>query len=61
MIVLLLARIRLLADATAILGTEKTIIPGMPAEVQIQTATRTLLDYLVSPILAMIERSFLEN
>ncbi|MBT3533685.1 MAG: HlyD family type I secretion periplasmic adaptor subunit [Rhodospirillaceae bacterium] len=55
------ARVRLPVDAAQTLGQDRTIVPGMPAEVQIQTATRTLLDYMLSPILAQLEISFLEK
>jgi HlyD family secretion protein len=55
------ARIRLPLDVADILGGSKTIIPGMPADVQIQTSSRTLLDYLISPILSQLEVSFLEK
>ncbi|AKO96991.1 type I secretion membrane fusion protein, HlyD family [Marinovum algicola DG 898] len=55
------ARIKLPADYAETLGAGRQVIPGMPADVQIQTSTRTLLDYLISPILSQIERSFREE
>jgi HlyD family type I secretion membrane fusion protein len=55
------ARIKLPDDASILLGDDKTIIPGMPAEVQIQISPRSLLDYLISPILTQLEQSFRES
>mgnify|MGYP002631644203 CR=1 FL=1 len=55
------ARISLPSDAKQLLGEGRKIIPGMPADVQIQTYSRTFLDYLVSPLLAQLEVSFRED
>lgn len=55
------ARIRLPPDAVKLLGEDRKIIPGMPADVQIQTRSRSLLDYLVSPLLSQLEVSFRED
>ena len=55
------ARVRLPLDATSTLGAERLIIPGMPAEVQIQMSSRTFFDYMISPILSQLEVSFLEK
>jgi len=38
-----------------------TLIPGMPAEVLINTGTRTLLQYLLQPALDAYSRSFIEE
>jgi len=38
-----------------------TLIPGMPAEVLINTGTRTLLQYLLQPALDAYARSFIEE
>ena len=38
-----------------------TLIPGMPAEVLINTGTRTLLQYLLQPALEAYSRSFIEE
>jgi len=37
------------------------LIPGMPAEVMILTGDRTLLDYLLRPLLDSITKSFRES
>lgn len=55
------ARVRLPLDATSILGVDRVIIPGMPADVQIQMSSRTFFDYMISPILSQLEVSFLEK
>jgi HlyD family type I secretion membrane fusion protein len=54
-------RISIPPDAAETLGKDRKIIPGMPADVQIQIAPRTFLDYLISPILAQLEKSFREE
>ncbi|MGZ8996766.1 MAG: HlyD family type I secretion periplasmic adaptor subunit, partial [Rhodospirillales bacterium] len=36
------------------------LVPGLPAEVFIQTTERTLLDYLLQPMLMAMERTFRE-
>jgi HlyD family type I secretion membrane fusion protein len=36
------------------------LVPGLPAEVFIQTSERTLLDYLLQPMLMAMERTFRE-
>lgn len=37
------------------------LYPGMPAEVMIRTGSRTLLDYLLAPVLAGTEKAFREQ
>jgi epimerase transport system membrane fusion protein len=36
-------------------------LPGMPAEVLIQTGDRTLLQYLADPLKDSLARSFIED
>jgi HlyD family type I secretion membrane fusion protein len=43
------AQIELPADELAKLGKESTLVPGMPAEVFIETTPRSVLSYLVKP------------
>ncbi|MBF0445663.1 MAG: HlyD family type I secretion periplasmic adaptor subunit, partial [Magnetococcales bacterium] len=55
-------RIRL--DATSTLskqGKKLTIIPGMTTSVDILTGKKTILDYLLNPILLLKERAFRER
>ena len=37
------------------------LVPGMPAEVFMQTASRTLLSYLLKPIADQMQRAFVEQ
>jgi HlyD family secretion protein len=53
-------RLRLPADQLALLGDVK-LKPGMPAEVYIQTRTRSPLSYLLQPLGDQIARSFRER
>ena len=53
-------RLRLSADELDKLG-DLTLKPGMPAEVFIQTRTRTPLSYLLQPLSDQIARSFRES
>jgi membrane fusion protein, epimerase transport system len=53
------AQVRLDADALARAGGLK-LLPGMPAEVQVQTAERTPLAYLSEPLLAYLRRGLRE-
>lgn len=48
-------------DRMQALDPEITLTPGMPAEVYIPTIERTLLQYLVQPLLFTIEHSFREH
>ncbi len=45
------AQIELPPSEIARLGKEHTLVPGMPAEVYIETTPRTILSYLVKPLL----------
>lgn len=42
------------------LGDDNTLVPGMPAEIYIQTASRTPLNYLLKPLLDNFEPAFKE-
>jgi HlyD family secretion protein len=55
-----LARIALPDTELAKLGEHK-LVPGMPADVQIRTADRTALSYLVKPLRDQIEKAFRER
>ncbi len=37
------------------------LYPGMPAEAYIVTQSRTLLSFLFAPIIATVDRSFIER
>jgi HlyD family secretion protein len=56
-----LARIELPAEAVAKLPPEVTLKPGMPAEVMVMTSERTVLDYLLEPLLGSFRKSFRES
>jgi HlyD family secretion protein len=43
------------------LGGRKRLVPGMPVEAFIQKADRTVLDYIVRPIVDQIRRAFRED
>jgi HlyD family secretion protein len=47
-------------DELARLG-EGTLLPGMPVEAFLQTGDRSVLDYLLHPLSAQIDRAFREN
>jgi multidrug efflux pump subunit AcrA (membrane-fusion protein) len=51
-----IARVELEGGQEALLADE-TLYPGMPAEVMIVTGSRTMLDYLVSPLFRAIDRA----
>lgn len=51
------ARVGLTAGELTKLG-DKTLVPGMPVEVYIQTGTRTALAYILKPIEDQLNRSF---
>lgn len=55
-----LARIKVTAEGKEKLG-DLTLIPGMPAEVLINTGSRTLLEYLLQPATDAFARSMLEE
>ncbi len=56
-----LARIRIDRDRIKELAPDVELVPGLPAEVFIRTAERTVLDYLMQPILMTIEHTFRER
>ena len=43
------------------LGEALDINPGMPAEVLIMTGERTMLQYLIQPLIDSLRRSFRES
>lgn len=45
-------------DLESCLGDLRRLVPGMPAEVYIQTGDRTVWSYLVKPIADQLARSF---
>lgn len=54
-------RVDLSGAELARLGDDVRLVPGMPAEVHIQTAPRTALSYLVKPLSDQIARAFREE
>ena len=54
-----LARVQVTPAGMVHLASLK-LLPGMPAEVLIKTGERTLLDYLLRPLLDAFARSFKE-
>jgi epimerase transport system membrane fusion protein len=44
-----------------LLKSELTLLPGMPAEVLINTGERTMLEYLFDPLTDAVARSFIED
>jgi HlyD family secretion protein/epimerase transport system membrane fusion protein len=55
-----LARVEVDRDALKLLQPSMEIIPGMPAEVLIVTAHRTMLEYMIEPFKQAFQRSFRE-
>ncbi len=55
-----LARVRLPEEELKRLGEHK-LLPGMPADVQIRTADRTVLSYLVKPLKDQVDKAFRER
>ncbi|MFZ2869737.1 HlyD family type I secretion periplasmic adaptor subunit, partial [Zavarzinia sp.] len=55
-----LARIVVAEDQIARLGAAR-LVPGMPAEVIVNTGNRTALEYLLKPVVDMFARSFKED
>jgi HlyD family secretion protein len=47
-------QIELGPDELAKLGREHKLIPGMPAEIYIETTSRTMLSYIVKPIMDLV-------
>lgn len=56
-----LARVIVAEEELARLGQGIEMVPGMPAEVMIETAERTMYDYLADPFLDAVRHSFREN
>jgi protease secretion system membrane fusion protein len=55
-----LAQVEVKPEAAPMLG-ENLIRPGMPASVLIRTGERTMLSYLVKPLLERLDKSFKEQ
>jgi HlyD family secretion protein len=55
------ARVVLNDDATKLLPSGETLLPGMPAEAYIQTGNRTVLTYLLEPLEEQFRRAMREN
>lgn len=55
-----LARVQVSDSGMAILKG-KSLVPGMPAEVLVNTGERTALDYFIKPLIDAIARSFKER
>lgn len=55
-----LARVTLTPESLADLG-EVVLVPGMPAEVLINTGARTFLEYALKPLSNVMARSFIED
>jgi HlyD family secretion protein/epimerase transport system membrane fusion protein len=56
-----LARVEVPPKELEKLGEDITITPGMPAEVLIMTGERTVLQYLVQPLIDSLRRTFRES
>lgn len=55
------AQIAVTPDELAKLGRGHRLVPGMPAEVFIETGQRSILSYLVKPLTDMVTRAFRES
>lgn len=55
------AEIEIGADEMATLGKEHQLVPGMPAEVYIETQSRSILSYFVKPLSDAMSRAFRES
>jgi membrane fusion protein, epimerase transport system len=44
-----------------VVNSDLKLLPGMPAEVLINTGERTLLQYLIDPFSNLVARSFIED
>lgn len=56
-----LARIAIHPSSLEALEDGMELVPGMPADTMIFTGTRTLVDYLLDPLLQSLDRSFRET
>lgn len=57
-----LARVSISSEGVqSLVDADLTLLPGMPAEVLIQTGDRTMLQYLADPLKDSIARSFIED
>lgn len=56
-----LARIELPAERVREVAPMVSLKPGMPAEVMVMTGERTLLDYLLDPLLSSFRKTFRES
>ena len=56
-----LAEIELSREERARIGQRHKLLPGMPAEVFIETGTRSLLSYFVKPLTDAVTRAFRES
>ncbi len=56
-----LARVRIDKGALDDLRNDIELVPGMPADVMIFTGTRTFFDYLTTPLIESVNRSFRES
>lgn len=56
-----LAKVEVPPEELAKLGEGVSITPGMPAEVMIMSAERTLVQYLVQPLMDSLRRTFRES
>jgi HlyD family secretion protein len=55
------AQIQLPASEIARLGKTHTLVPGMPAEIFIETSSRNLLSYFLKPLTDVLGRTFRED
>ncbi|MCP4588748.1 MAG: HlyD family type I secretion periplasmic adaptor subunit [Pseudoalteromonas sp.] len=55
------AKVELTAEGREMLGEDLVLVPGMPAEVLINTGARTLLEYLIQPATNAFARSMIED
>jgi HlyD family secretion protein len=56
------ARVTLNEEARRVMTKSAlALMPGMPAEVQVQTGSRTVLSYLMKPLEDQLARSFRER
>lgn len=57
-----LARVQITAEGLEKLrGRKLELVPGMPAEVMVNTGSRTFLEYLTGPLSDVVARSFVEK
>ncbi len=55
------AEINIPADELARVGADHPLVPGMPAEVFIETSYRSILSYLVKPLIDAVSHAFRER